>query len=162
MCVWVPAHACVVCVCAGCSDDEEGTDSHADASVSELWRDMCHKLIVRMGRRHPYLRTVCKFLYAHSAASSGVSTTRHDLGQAHAASADADLSALNLWQRSPYFEVLAELGVALSDRVAFACRFLPDAEVGSPVSSWHIHIGDAAPHPGVDCVCALYPAVFLP
>lgn len=95
---------------------------------------MCAKLVVRMRRRHPYLRAVCDFLHAHSATGptgAGVGGGVGDMGQGLGPSEprSAAVSATTLWQRSPYFRVLSESGVALSDRVAFACRYLPDAEV---------------------------------
>ena len=114
-------------------------DSHQE-SVTALWRDMCEGLRVRMGRRHPYLRAVCAFLHAHSVSAStgGAGGTHGSDHEGEAADDDGALRSpdgspwaapLLLWRKSPYRLVLAEMGVALSDRVAFACRFLPDDEV---------------------------------
>ena len=103
---------------------------------------MCAKLVVRMRRRHPYLRAVCDFLHAHSATASrtpGGGGAVGDMGASMSGAepaAHASVTATTLWQRSPYFRVLSESGVALSDRVAFACRYLPDAEVRRVTRHW--------------------------
>ena len=107
--------------------------------MSELWREMVDNLRTNMGRRHPYLRAVCSFLHAHSAAHHsqrfGGAPGASDLGEGDMM-AHSDDGITHLWKRSPYLWVLAESGVALSDRIAFACRFLPDIEVRTARMVW--------------------------
>lgn len=79
-----------------------------------LWCSLCRRLMDVMGRRHPYLRSVCAFLLAQAETVPPHDTEGVDGG-------DPD------WRSSPWLPVLAERGVRLSDRVAFAALFLPAA-----------------------------------
>jgi hypothetical protein len=76
---------------------------------SHLWTDTCESLQQRMGTRHPYLRCLCSFLASCARPGTG--------------------DGSSTWMGSPFAGILAELGLRLHDRVAFACRFLPTGQL---------------------------------
>eukprot|EP01116_Phalansterium_solitarium_P000953 TRINITY_DN1077_c0_g1_i1.p1 TRINITY_DN1077_c0_g1~~TRINITY_DN1077_c0_g1_i1.p1 ORF type:complete len:793 (+),score=189.99 TRINITY_DN1077_c0_g1_i1:387-2765(+) len=91
------------------SSSGSGSSSAHHHRVASLWRDTWHQWVQTEPRLHPYVRAAFAFL----------------------AATDADETRSSV----PFGAVLNDSSLLLSDRVAFACRFLDDQQLLSYVDS---------------------------